>query len=417
MARRPFACCAALAVALAFTPRSAQADPERRAASEYRLYAGVRHQSELFTANTLTGARLLLRDVDVLTELAVPDRSSPGALAARAAGLVFVDLPIVSYAIVVPHEAFGHATRNREFDGRPQIHFDLPLPYSWRADHYVVSRQTRNLYGGEISVASLGGLAAQESAQRVLVWTSFRAGTLRRGEALLYSATSLTHAAQTLAGADLEYAASLSQPLYRGDPATYRRTARAALVLDLVDPMFLYSLYTSAYRWLVRGNATTEAPALRRGGGRFFATSRTLPVPWGVEHQLHVLTAFPWASFDLGVRTGGGARESFGVELGTFDWKILEVLRVGGEVAIWTQPLVSSVATLGEPTVIALFGSGTDSVRERRSTGGAARILFEVDQPAWFLGTRLGWKSAGLWGERDLAAGFDVALTGGIKLD
>ncbi|MDF2695683.1 MAG: hypothetical protein K0S65_4066, partial [Labilithrix sp.] len=243
-----------------------------------------------------------------------------------------------------------------------------------------------------------------------------RTGSLRRGEALIYSSMSLTHAAQTLLGGDLEGASNLVRPLYRGDPIGYRATARGALALDLVDPMLLYSLYASVYRWLAHGERVAPAPAVELGGARFLATSRTLPVPWGVEHQLHLLAAWPWATFDLALRTGVGARESFGVDLATFDWRFLRVMRAGAELAMWIQPLVTSVATLGPPTIVTLFGSGNDDVRRRTSTGGAARILLEVDRPWWSLGTRLGWKSAGLWGERELASGFEVALTGGLKL-
>ena len=170
----------------------------------------------------------------------------------------------------------------------------------------MTHRETRLVYGGEQSVAALGGLEAQEASQRILVWTTFRTGTLRRGEALIYTSTSIAHAAQTLAGADLETASNLVGQLYRGDPMTYRATTRGALVLNLIDPMFLYSVYASAYRWLAGGERVTAAPSLELGRARYLATSRTLPVPWGVEHQLHVLAAWPWASFNLAVRTGSG---------------------------------------------------------------------------------------------------------------
>ena len=400
----------------------ARAEPAR---SEYRLYAGVRHQGELMTANTLTVGRLALHGVDELSE-SIPfgpdDRAVPRPIASveRVGIFVFVDLPIISYTLVVPHELFGHAARHREYDGRPEAHFDLPLPYSLRADHYVTQRQTRREYGGEASVTTLGGLQAQEAYLRMLTATTFRTNVLRRGEALLYTSTSLTHVAQTVFGGDLRTASNLVAPLYRGDPVAYRSLTRTALVFDLIDPMLLYSLYASA-RYLVRGDRTTE-PSLRRGDARFLATSRTLPVPWGVEHQLHILAAWSWASFDLGVRTGFGARESFGAELTTFDWRFLRVMRAGAELAMWFQPLVSSVATLGQPTPFltvtpAVVGAPRTDVRDRTTTGAAARILFELDQPRWFLGTRLGYKSVGLWGERELAAAFEVALTGGVKLE
>ena len=385
--------------------------------SEYRFLAGVRHPNELFTANILTGGRLALRGVDAATEpVEGYMTSSAAAIGLRAVVFTFVDAPILSYMLVLPHE-LGHAGRLREMGAEPEIHLDLPLPYSLEAKHYATHRQTRAVYAGELSVSALGGLQAQEASQRMLTWTTFRSGVLRRGEALAYASTSVTHAFQTVGGRDFENASNLVLPLYRGDPRAYRTAARGALLLDLVDPMLLYSLYASAYRYLVRGERATRAPGIHAAGARFLATSRTLPVPWGVEHQLHVLAAWPWASFDLGVRTGVGARGSFGVELATFDWRVLDVMRAGFDLALWTQPLVPSAATLGAPSIPIRLDVRRDDVRDRTTFGGAARLLFEVDQPLWFLGTRLGWKSVGLWGERELTGGFEVALTGGLKLD
>lgn len=419
MARRLLALCLALTSATPTVASAAERREHAPAPSEYRLWIGARHEGELLTADVLTAGRLALRGVDAAESAIVPSRAraEPAAIALRFAGLALVDLPIASYTIVVPHEAFGHAARFRELGGRPRVTLDLPLPFSLRADHHVEDRPTRLLYGGEQSVALLGGLAAEEASQRMLVWSTFRARTLRRGEALLYSATALTHAAQTLAGRDLELASTLVRPLYGGEPARYRTFTRAALVLDLIDPMLLYSWYVASVRWLARGEQASSAPSLTVAGARVLATSRTMPVPWGVEHELHLLAALPFASFDLGLRTGAGARGSFGAELATIGWRVLRVMRLGGELAFWAQPLVASKATLGPSSVDALFAADTDAVRGRTTAGGAVRVLFEVEQPSWFLGTRLGWKSAGLWGERELTAGFDVALTGGIVLE
>lgn len=408
--RRASAIACAVAWALAAGSARAAEPPARPGPSEYRLYAGVRHRTELFTADVLTTGRLLLRGVD-----AVESRlDAPWALPSRAAGLVLVDLPIVSYTLVVPHEALGHAERYRQFDADAAVHLDAPLPFSLRADHFVtLETARRRLYPGEESLVHLGGLGAQEASQRMLAATVSRSGALRRGEALLYESFALTHAAQTLYGADLVNASSLVAAEYRGDPRAYRTTARAALVLDLVDPMLFASLVKSM-RWLVTGEDVARAPGLRVGPARLFATSRTTPVPWGTEHSLHVLASLPWAWFDLGVRTGFGSRSSFGVELATRGLRVLQVMRLGAEGALFAQPVISSEAELGPPPVIV-----TAAAPRRRTSlvGAAARLLLEVDRGTWSFGTRLGYKTAGLWGERDLAAGFDVALTGSMRFE
>lgn len=398
-----------MATALALTLLLAQVAPASALAkSEYRLYAGTQHPGETMTANVLTAGRLALRGVDA----AIEPLQGPIAIAMRGAVFLLVDLPILSYTIVVPHELFGHWTRHREFGGTPEVHFDLPLPYSLNADHFVARGPSRFQYPGEESVEILGGLQAQEASQRMLTATTFRTGVLRRGEAMIYATTTITHVSQTMAGGDLHAAAQRSFGAFGGDPTAYRWTARGALLLDAVDPMLLYSLYTSVISYGIRGKRSVEAPSIELAGARWLATSRTLPVPWGVEHQLHLLAAWPWASFDLGVRTGVGARESFGAELATFDWRFLRVMRVGGELAMWIQPFVSSFATLGPSPVV----PSALAIRDRTTVGGAARLVFEVDRPSWMLGTRLGYKTAGLWGERELASGFEVALTGGFKL-
>ncbi|MDF2693311.1 MAG: hypothetical protein K0S65_1694, partial [Labilithrix sp.] len=167
----------ALAGMLSLLCSPAAAEDERP--SEYRVWAGLQHPAELMTANVLTGGRLALRGVEAVTAPLERDVSPTAAVMVRAGGFLLVDLPVLSYTLVVPHELFGHAARHREFDSKPEIHFDLPLPYGWHADHYVTHRQTRLLYGGEQSVALLGGLEAQEASQRALVWTVFRTGPLR----------------------------------------------------------------------------------------------------------------------------------------------------------------------------------------------------------------------------------------------
>jgi hypothetical protein len=388
--------------------------------SEYRFYAGARHPSELLTADVLSGGRLALRGIDVALE---NEKATTVGVIIRSLALVAIDLPILSFAVIIPHEAFGHAARYREFDGRPTVHFDLPLPYSLEAEHFVTNRPTRTLYLGERSVTSLAGLQAQEASQRMLTLSVFRSGTMRRGDAMIYGATSLTHVAQTFAGADLKAAASVVRPLYgtSGDADGYLTLARGALILDAVDPMFLASLYYGA-RYGLLGEQVKEAPHLKLGGARWFVSSRTMPVPWGVEHQLHVLAGWDErdVSVDLGVRTGVGARESLGVEANVMGPAFLfgRVMRLGVELAAWTQPLVSSVASLGKPRVFT-FGGILEpiNIRDRTTTGGAARLLIELDRRSWFLGTRLGYKSLGLWGERALDEGFDVAMTGGVRIE
>jgi hypothetical protein len=406
----------------ALRPTVASAEPAA-ARSEYRLSADPQLGSEAGIVTITTGARLWLRAVgEALAAVAHGEQPSPLGAAERLGVFTLFELPAASYELVLPHEVLGHGSRIAEFGATPVYDLDLPLPYSFEAEHQTHQRRpTRPLSEDEQDLIGLGGLQAQETQQRHLAFTAFRAGVLRRGEAILYTGNALTHAAQVLVGNDVQQHIAFLERRFGADSADERLRADVSLALDALDPLLLYSLYASSYRYLLQGRRVLPYPCLHVDGWRLSATSRTLVVPWGIEHQLDLLVGGPWANMDFTLRTGGGpGGGSVGLETLVQDIEVLPVLHLGAMLSLWTQPGLQ-VEGEGERVTVAYPWPTAIAPPPRydvpaRLWGMGGWLLLEFHQPWYFVGTRIGAKSAGLVVERPVGAGGEVLWTGGVKL-
>lgn len=333
------------------------------------------------------------------------DRRNVASILGRAFVGFFVELPVASLEVTLPHEISGHAGRIREFDGVPDVHLDLPPPYTFEGakGNHVGARYTRSISTDEATVVDLAGQRVQVLQQRHLALSAFRAGELTRGDAVLYVGNAALAMAQAIGAEDIANAAR-----GRGlDAGVYRRPYLASLPLVFLDPVFLASLYLGAYRYLVRGDRTGVFPSFRLPGGRFAVTSRVSPVPWGVEHNLDLLFGTRSLTVDLTVRTGLGSG-SYGIDLSLLDYPITRVLRGGMSVSVFTHPGFR----FGSLPIVTF---GTTPLE--RVVGSAGYLRFEFVGPGGFFGVRFGAKTMGLLDERPLAAGAEGLLIGGVSLD
>lgn len=410
-------------------PAALRAEPSATGAeeppprSEYRLYADPDLGSTAGIVNVATGARLWLGAVGEGLSL-VPHGAEPSPFGAleRLGTFALLELPAVNYEIVLSHEVFGHGARIHELGGTPKYNLDLPLPYSLDAEFQAdKSGFSRSLSADEHDLIGLGGLQAQEALQRHLAFTAFRAGVLRRGEAVLYTSNALTHMAQVFVGNDIRQHITYLERRFDAVSDDERLRVDAALAFDAIDPLLLYSVYVAGYRYLLRGDRVAPYPFVPLGDWRLSATSRTMVVPWGVEHQLDVLLGAPWANMDLTLRTGGGpGGGSVGLEAALQDLKLLPVLHLGAMVSLWSQPGLQ-IEGEGDRIDVAYPFPTSIAPPPRYEVpdqlyGMGGSLLLEFHQPSYFIGTQLNAKSAGLVVERPIAAGADVLLTGGVKL-
>lgn len=352
MAIRAVRSVALLTAFLALQP-SAAAQPERT--HEYPLMLDPHLRAEAATVDITTAARLLLRAEDrLLVDLEPANHAAPLAVVERLTAGALIDLPIASLELTLPHEILGHGARTREFDGVAIVHLVPPPPYDFRGakEDYVASAYRRPITPDEATIVALAGQRVQALQQRHLAFVEFRADELRRGDAVLYAGNVALEVGQMLVAHDVDLAASAQ----RVRPAVYRKPYLIGLPFELLDPMLLYSLYVGGYRYLVRGERAAPFPEAHFGRWRVSATSRIVPVPWGVEHHLDLL---------LGSRAPG-------------------------------------LHTIGEAPSHIL--------------GAAAYVRLVVVQRGWFFGVRLGGKTAGLLDEHAIGAGGETLLLGGVSL-
>jgi len=408
--------CAAASIALV----AVAWEPEARA-EPLRLTLGAGNEAEAWTSNVVATTRLALHGFD--TVMGPLERQRPTGAAetlGRIATFITFELPILSYALVIPHELFGHGARYREFGGDVTVSLDAPFPYSFEARHSVTARLGRSLFTGEQILAELGGLHAQERAIHGVAFGAVRTGYFRRSDALVYSLFALTHGAQVLFGGDLRQASSLAAREYGGDAEGYRTAQRAALVADTIDPYLWIAMFGALVRYGARGERAFRAPSLGVLGFDASLRTHSFAYPWGPGYVVHVLAKRPEVSLDVSVDVGvGPQRSSFATNVHAADVHLGGPLFLGLEAALWVEPPVSSAASSadeGRRAQAGAVGFPRGDGKGPSFVGGAGRLTFEARVGHLLVGTRLGWKSLGIWGERPIAAGGDVALTVGWDL-
>ncbi len=352
---------------------------------EYRLQLDPDLGMESGVINVTTFARLVLRGADVLTG---------DSLVVRLAAAIAVDSAVAIEAAVLPHEVFGHGARAREFGF--EDHYDLqpPPPYAWLFGSDLRSRTQwelgdRSPTVDETALFYLGGLEAQEVQLRSLAFTAFRARTLSRGDALLYTTAALeplTYVARDDGDVALFYGHLRDR--YGEDVRASRRATRLSAALAVADPLFVVSVYGYFYRYLGRGDRVLPYPSLSVGGVELSLTNRLLLVPWGREHQLTTLlgTRGGNAAITIGVGEGPGG-SSASLCLDVADVPLTDHLFAVGQLQLALQP---PLAVIHQNASVGVLGPPMPDVR---TAGGVVGL--EYVSGRWVFGARLGGKTAG----------------------
>lgn len=385
---------------------------------EYRLDADPQVSMRTGTLGMTTLARLALRGEDVVLLRAEEELTPTSSLLTRVAAGLLVDAPIAIAGIVLPHEVFGHGGRAREAGFGVSYDLSPPPPYGW-----IFGGRVGNSVNWEIgdepeptldetALFALGGLEVQGLQIHDLGFSAFRARTLSRGDALLYLTATIEAAAYTArSSGDIEHYFDHLEARYLADREVERRRTRVSAAIAAVDPLFLVSLYSYFYRYLVRGDRTVPYPAIAAGPLELSARLGLLLVPWGREHELTVL---------LGASQGNLA-STFGVGEGpggsSLSWSVRAAdIRIAGDLFATSRLHVARQPRLGvidrdEPLPnTGMFGG------PRRHTSVAGEVGLDYRIGSWVVGGRIGRKTDGYVPGDPYAASWTGAVTLGVRI-
>jgi hypothetical protein len=376
-------------------------------------------------AEDLTSAfRLAFRGKDLLLDQVMgPDRvpSIPWGAGLRLAELILVDTPLAISVQTYAHEAFGHGGRIREFGGTATYVWKPPFPFSTQTSYYEQSF-VRSLTADERKLIPQGGLALESFQRGQVIRSAFSSGTWSHGDAMYYFAWSLHLAGYgALSGGDAtNWTQVMAEQYGLQQPDVQRSYLIAAALMELLDPLFLYSVYTIFGRFLIFGERGGPVPSLQLAGLSLGLSTHLDPVPWGVEYQVDVLARTDLATLVLAPRFGTGpGGKSAGLALGFHGFPLEERLRLSAEVDLWIQPELN---VLSEGVVLGLPPPGPPGTPEpapapRPQVGIGGRVEVTYQQGHWLAGVRAGAKTAGLSGIDPIAPALESVVVVGLRLD
>ncbi len=348
------------------------------------------------------------------TEAASEDH--PVALGfARAAELVLLDIPIASYATVLPHELFGHGARLRELGGGGSYTFRWPPPYGFEpstttpSDRSVIARPDASLlfYQAGIAIEAYEARQLARSAVTANASSHFDTGML-----FGIPIHEIFEATLPFGDNDVRHWAEL-QALLGGVPmrAVQRRYLYSTIVATLLDPTFVYSGYDALWRFVVEGHRSGALPTLSLGSTRLTARPHVSPVPWGLEYELLVLGRSPAFGFEVHPRLGIDPRDrvaSAGVGVAASRIPIGSRWRAAVALDVWAQPPLR----LSGDVVAAVPGT-------RRDVELGARAHLDVAwlRDGWHVGGRLMGKTDGLSEVDAYRRGIEAVVYAGLDLE
>jgi hypothetical protein len=374
-------------------------------------------------AEALTSAfRVALRGKDLLLDrLAGPDRVPPipWGVGQRLVELVLVDTPLAISTQTFAHEIFGHGGRVREFGGTATYVWKPPFPYSTQTSYYEPNF-TRPLSDDEQVLIFQGGLALEGFQRHEALRSAFVAGTWSHGDAMNYFAWALHLAGYgAMRDGDVANWTSVMAARYElQQPDVQRSYLLSAAAMELLDPLFVYSVYTIFYRFLVLGERSARVPSISVMGVPLWLSTHLDPVPWGVEYQVDVFARTGLGIWMLGPRFGAGpGGKSAGVALGLYGVRLHDQLRLDAELGLWLQPEVSVLSegvVLGPPPT-APPGLPSPAPAHHAGVGGQLEVTYQLDH--WLAGFRIGAKTAGLNGIDPVAPALESVVVLGLRLD
>jgi hypothetical protein len=237
---------------------------------------------------------------------------------------------------------------------------------------------------------------------------TFMRGRLHHQEAVLYGSV-----AQSVGGYlnasendnrlnDIDAYVELMEDLARttGGTAITRDDIEDRSVVELLDPYLWASLYTSLWRYVVRGEARGAVPAVEVRGVRYLPSVSLALAPYGTEYVVDNMIATPSRFVSVYGRYGSGpAGPSWGAGAAVKNAAAWGDLRLDARLDLWRQPDL-------------VFGAARPRASLRLGASVRARAHYEVPAgrfPLHLAGT-LGYKTEGFVRGQSLEEGPYVSL-------
>ena len=398
-----------MALLAAVAPASARAEPQA-----FALRAEPTLAADAWTDNLLDGFRLAFwaKERGLAALEREPSEAHPLPLAlSRVAELALIDIPIASYATVIPHEVFGHGGRLRELGSGADYTFRWPPPYGFtpsttRArDLSVLSQPDADL------LMTQGGIAVEAYEARQLLRSAFAADASTRFDTGLVVGIRLHEifeATLPFGNNDVRHWTAVQARVAGvAVPTIQRRYLYSTIVAALLDPSFAYSAYDSFWRFLVHGHRGGALPSLAVGPLQLLVRPQVTPVPWGLEYELLAVARWSDAQLEAGPHLGidPAARVATGGLAIAARLPIAAHWLGAAGVDAWVQPAL----TLAGPVVL-----GAPPPPPERKPGAKAFVDVAWRPALWFVGARLIVKTDGLSELSRYAAGVEGFVYAGI---
>ena len=342
----------------------------------------------------------------------------------RAAELTLVDVPLAAYAGVLPHEVYGHGGRIREFGGTATYQFQIPPPYYYTPSMTKVGTAYRSTPDANI-IVSQAGIQVESYQLHECVVSSFEADTLNRIDAGLmvgepiHEIVEATLPFKTIG--DVRNWSALEATRYHVPASSIRGEYLAGTVITgLSNPTFLYGLYASFWKFIVRGERTGPLPALHAGPFAFLATTHASPTPWGIEYGMSILGRLHGDVLEVAPHFGQGPGGRFmALDADLVSLHLTPHVSVGAGLNVWRQPqlsVTSSGSVVGAPTLSGALGAYSKNREPSSENGVGGHALVRWERGVWSVGLRADAKSTGLYDLSPIASDFEVSALIGLRL-
>ena len=223
-----------------------------------------------------------------------------GGISGRLAKYAFLDAPLDYFSVVFAHEFFGHGSRYREFHIDGILYgFDLPPPYGHGGGQATKNGALPLSYHELLSFCS-GGVEVQSGINRTLSlrWISRNEMSYREASQYYWSFQIFMNYIQNTdenllnssSRNDINvYTRTLNAQAVYTDPGKIKMSVKdlkTKMMINIVNPFLVYSLYSIIKTYFWEGNQTNKVPMLSFGDVKYLPGLRAGFTPFGVEYHL-----------------------------------------------------------------------------------------------------------------------------------